>query len=826
MIIRNRVLLCVAGVMFVAVPAGAGNSAPASCTLNFWTNKVVRAEGVTELVGDVVLTCTGGTPTPSGQPVPLTNVHVALSVPITSRTMGTVLPAGSQAPVVTSEATLLIDEPFPANPIPADATPLPGAPTQQIGCLAAGGAVAGVGQCEVTGTGDGVSTYLNQYNTFQGLSTVDPVTGYASIDFLGVPFDPPGASNTRIIRVTNLRGDITQLRLTSGPAEVYGTISFPSTSGIALAQSSTPLATVFTGLKASSCAWSSGTVTCPAQEGYASSFETAVMTSNDLIGVNLNALRSMVGGTLETQNVPSLNIYYTESGLIVPASSFAGSGIGQATHGTWLMVSLWNIPPGVTITAPGVVNGDSNSPNLQLYRIDVAPGWTFNPAFYANPPADKIIVDTTGANPPTTALAVYEVVADNPNIQENANIPLTIAAQQGVDASGIQGRVSFAPVPNAPLDSPGNFGIWESPQGSLDIPRFLDSAVTTPVAYTLTLNASPAAGGAVGANIPPINGEYAAGSVVCLTATPNTGYLFWTWSGTALDGSNCLIITANTTVTAKFVPVGGPTGVNNRSFVSAVGSDANNCAVTAACRTLMGALAMTNGGGEIILLNSGDYGPATIVQPVTISAIGIDASITATSGNALTINTPANVTIRGLALHGLGTGIDGVQVLQAGFLRLYNITAENFAQYGVEVDSTSHVAIYDSRFTDNQNGLELGSAYAYVRNTSLDHNTFTGAFGVSAVVTASSAHFNGTGFQGAEAMLLREDRSIFNGTGMAAFGYAVLQFSSCSVALNTLYSYSNNLNGYAFGTVVGSSPGSSLVSGAGSGSLASPGALQ
>jgi len=566
-------------------------------------------------------------------------------------------------------------------------------------------------------------------------------------------------------------------------------------------------------------------VTCPAQEGYASSFETAVITSSDLTGVYLNALRSMVGGTLEAQNVPGGAFYFTESGLTVPVTTYTGSGIGQATHGTWLMASLWNIPPGVKITAPGVVNGGAVQTqfgqNLQLYRIDVAPGWTFNPAFYASAPADKIIVDTTGANPPTTALVVYEVVADNPNVTEIANIPLAVAAQQGVDTSGIQGTVSFGPVPNGPLDSPGNLGIWESPQGSLDIPRFMGSVVTAPGAYTLTLNASPAAGGTISANIPPINGEYAAGSVVCLTATSGAGYVFWTWSGATPNGSNCLTMTANATVTAKFVPVGGPTGVNNRSFVSANGSDANNCAVTSACRTLMAGLGMTNGGGEIVLLSSGDYGPTTIVQPVTISANGVDASITATSGNALTINTPGNVTIRGLSLHGMGSGTDGVLVQQVGILRLYGVTAEGFGYNGVEMDAVGDLAIYDSRFTDNGAGLALGSARAYVRNTSLDNNSFAGALGGGAVVTASSAHFNGTGFLEAGGMLLRGDRSVFNGTGMEASS-RVLQFSSCSVALNTEFSY----NSGSGGTVVGTSPGSSVIIGAGNGTLASPTVLQ
>jgi len=346
------------------------------------------------------------------------------------------------------------------------------------------------------GTGDGVSTYLNQYNTFQGLSTVDPNTGMASIDFLGVPFDPPGANYSRTIRISNVRGDMTLMPLNQSVTPLE-TISLTSNLDITVNQPTMQVAWLEPGLQAqgSQCAWSSGTVTCSVLEGFDSSFSTAVVTSNDQTGGALNAVRNMAGGTLETQNIPYQGNYLTESGFTGSAASYTGSGIGQATHGTWLVVSLSNIPAGVHITAPGVVNGASGSPNLRLYRVDVVPGWTFNPAFYASPPVDKIVVDTTGANPPTTALVVYEVVADSPNAVESASIPLTVAPQQGVNASGIQGTVSLGPQPSAPLDSSGMTSVWESPEGSLDIPRFYSSNPTKLSSYTLTLNASPVAGG-------------------------------------------------------------------------------------------------------------------------------------------------------------------------------------------------------------------------------------------------------------------------------------------------------------------------------------------
>jgi hypothetical protein len=36
----------------------------------------VRAEGVTERMGDIVITCTGGTPTSSGEPIPYMSIRV------------------------------------------------------------------------------------------------------------------------------------------------------------------------------------------------------------------------------------------------------------------------------------------------------------------------------------------------------------------------------------------------------------------------------------------------------------------------------------------------------------------------------------------------------------------------------------------------------------------------------------------------------------------------------------------------------------------------------------------------------------------------------
>jgi hypothetical protein len=185
---------------------------------------------------------------------------------------------------------------------------------------------------------------------------------------------------------------------------------------------------------------------------------------------------------------------------------------------------------------------------------------------------------------------------------------------------------------------------------------------------------------------------------------------------------------------------------NNRSFVATTGNDANNCSASAYCRTFAAALAVTNPGGEIVEVNSGGYGPATITQPVVITAVGVDASITATSGNGLTINTAGNVTITGLNLHGGGTGSVGVEVQAVGFLRLYSMQIENFVNYGVDFPAGGNLAIYDSKINDcGGAGLNVrnAAAKAYVHNTAFDNDNIAGALandgGMLAIADSSRA---------------------------------------------------------------------------------------
>ena len=96
----QRLLLLVA-LTAVLSPAQSAMQCTASAT-----PRPVRSDGLAELVADVVLTCSGGTQTPSGASIPQGNFSLTIAQnPWTSRPL-----SGTW-----SEALLLIDEPVPAN---------------------------------------------------------------------------------------------------------------------------------------------------------------------------------------------------------------------------------------------------------------------------------------------------------------------------------------------------------------------------------------------------------------------------------------------------------------------------------------------------------------------------------------------------------------------------------------------------------------------------------------------------------------------------------------------------------------------------------------
>ncbi|HEY9422355.1 MAG TPA: right-handed parallel beta-helix repeat-containing protein [Thermoanaerobaculia bacterium] len=130
---------------------------------------------------------------------------------------------------------------------------------------------------------------------------------------------------------------------------------------------------------------------------------------------------------------------------------------------------------------------------------------------------------------------------------------------------------------------------------------------------------------------------------------------------------------------------------STRTWVSVNGSDGNDCSRATPCRTLSGALAKTSTGGEIDILDSGDFGAVTLDKTISLVTPGVLGGIQAGAGTAITVNAGSNdkIVLRGLTIDGLGTGLDGISFVAGGALYVENCTINNFGRYGINFAPTS-----------------------------------------------------------------------------------------------------------------------------------------
>jgi hypothetical protein len=146
-----------------------------------------------------------------------------------------------------------------------------------------------------------------------------------------------------------------------------------------------------------------------------------------------------------------------------------------------------------------------------------------------------------------------------------------------------------------------------------------------------------------------------------------------------------------------------------RTFVSGLGSDANNCNRTGPCRTIGQAISITNPGGEVIVLDSAGYGPFTVSKSISITAPpGVYAGISVFSGDGITVNAAASdtVVLRGLTVNNQGSLGNGILLL-GGKLQIDKCVVNGFnSSAGLSLFEVSASAeVKDSFFRGNGFGI-------------------------------------------------------------------------------------------------------------------------
>jgi hypothetical protein len=230
----------------------------------------------------------------------------------------------------------------------------------------------------------------------------------------------------------------------------------------------------------------------------------------------------------------------------------------------------------------------------------------------------------------------------------------------------------------------------------------------------------------------------------------------------------------------------------NRTFVSSTGDDSNNCTNTATpCRHFAAAYAATPAGGEIDVLDPGNYGGLTITGPVSIQGHGWASSAAPAGGATFVINARTNdqVNIRGVLLDGLGaTGSVGIQFNSGGSLNVQDSVIRNFSSAGVA-------------FVPN------GSSALFVSNTLISDFTNVNGTGINIAPTGGSI----------TAVISRADIQRVMGTGVNAGANTTVTLKGSTIVDNTVgvnivagatvVSYGNNaITGNQTNVVGGSIP--------------------
>ena len=149
-----------------------------------------------------------------------------------------------------------------------------------------------------------------------------------------------------------------------------------------------------------------------------------------------------------------------------------------------------------------------------------------------------------------------------------------------------------------------------------------------------------------------------------------------------------------------------------------------------------------NPDGEVIVLDSGGYGPVNITQGLTIEApAGVTAFIHPPSGAAITVNASgATVTLRGLVLN-VGAN-NGITVNAVGTLNVENCFITGFTFFGIEMLSPGRLNVKGTDIKACTDGIAIanvtGSVQASVDHCHLDGNG-TGYFAGTTAPGSSTA---------------------------------------------------------------------------------------
>ena len=208
-----------------------------------------------------------------------------------------------------------------------------------------------------------------------------------------------------------------------------------------------------------------------------------------------------------------------------------------------------------------------------------------------------------------------------------------------------------------------------------------------------------------------------------------------------------LLILLSLTVGAIALPAGAAQAADNTRYISITGSNANACTLTAPCRTFQRGVNVTPAGGELRILDSGDFGVnATIKKSLTVTGNGHTVYL----GKPITIDdAEAVVALRGLVLNGQGIISTGVNIAAGSAVHIERCVIHNFSGTGIEAAGSTEVELFVFDTTSRDNGghglLMAGAAGA---RATIDNSRFDNNHGTAILVLSGDARIRGSTVSG------------------------------------------------------------------------------
>jgi hypothetical protein len=261
----------------------------------------------------------------------------------------------------------------------------------------------------------------------------------------------------------------------------------------------------------------------------------------------------------------------------------------------------------------------------------------------------------------------------------------------------------------------------------------------------------------------------------------------------------------------------------DRTWVSPSGDDANNCSVTKPCRTFAGAIVKTNSGGQIVVKNSGGFGPVTIDRSITIDGAGKYAGIEApANGDGISSGAGSSfsdiVVLRGLTIIGRATSNYGISESSITALHVENCVIRGFRFAGIFAGHTA-TFIEDTVVSESGKGIELGVESVTIERCRLTNNSIGLDLLETALVTARDTIASGNTSAGFEVdsgtLNLESCVAANNGTGVFSTTVPSLNRPSTVVVSNSIVTNNKNFGFRQDGASVFLSRGNNTVSGNG-----------